>query len=265
MNYAPFQSMAAKAVTPPGYVQTFSDLNASTSASSYLGLYTLSSYSPATCASYCDNTTSCTSFNLYIERDPSQNPTANDSTAATVWGYWCPDPTSITNYKCTLWGSDIDATTATNAGGWREEFNVVIVGSNGYDKTNVTTPATISNYTAPVNCSSGAISGGQYWVGSKFYPGAYDPTVCAAYAGAQSSVNKAAAIAAGKSSYTPCNMFNAYHVYQNGAPQGTYCSLYDTSLSAKWASYKGSWSNGNYFGIRNSWTYSLTTQDTGKC
>jgi hypothetical protein len=70
------------------YQQTFKDLNAASSAQSYLGLHTLQSYDVAECAALCDAVSLCTAFNIYIERDPSQNPTANDSTAATGWGYW---------------------------------------------------------------------------------------------------------------------------------------------------------------------------------
>lgn len=72
------------------YTQVFKDLDAATSAQSYLGLYTLKEYDVAECASKCDCTELCTSFNMYAERDPSLNPTNNDSTYdpgyPTVWG-----------------------------------------------------------------------------------------------------------------------------------------------------------------------------------
>ena len=80
----------------------------------------------------------------YIERDPSLNPTKNDSTYdpgyPTVWGQDCPNPPSMTSYKCTLWGSKIDASTATNTGEKRKDFVVAITGSDGYDKTDVAPP-----------------------------------------------------------------------------------------------------------------------------
>ncbi|KAF4554973.1 Hypothetical protein D9617_3g020420 [Elsinoe fawcettii] len=265
MSYAPFQSMAANAATPSGYARTFNNANASASASSYMGLWTLKSYNPSDCAAICNNNTGCTAFNIYIERDPSLNPCKNDSTAYTPWGYWCPLPSSITNYKCTLWGSNLDASVATNAGGWRGDFNVVITGSNGYDKTNVTTPAPIATYDPPKNCSNSGINGGSYWMGSKFYAGAFNPQLCAAYANATSMTNQAAAIKAGQQYFTPCQMFNAYHIYKNNVPMGTYCSLYDAQLSTSWASVKGSWSGNNYYGVRNSWQYQLTTPHSGKC
>lgn len=286
MSYAPFQSMAKSASTPAGYVQTFQGLNAASSANSYMGLYTINKYDPSICAKWCDQTTGCTAFNIYIERDPSLNPCRNDSTDPTVWGYWCPNPSSITNYKCTMWGSNLDATTAVNQGGWRRDFNVVITGSNGYDKTNITTPVLVlppadndddgssapaaSSSTAvasassvskaastssttsaaaaatsipvvngkpstgipdpvwnqPQNCSGKAINAQNYWLGSKFINGPFDPSLCAAYAKATTAQNKQAAINAGKSRYTPCQMFNAYHIYK-GKSRYTPCQMFN--------------------------------------
>ena len=85
------------------YERNFTDLNAAVTTSNYLGYYTLESYNASACAAHCDSVSSCTAFNIYIERDPSVNPSKNDSTAPTVWGYWCPNPASTTNYKCSLW------------------------------------------------------------------------------------------------------------------------------------------------------------------
>jgi hypothetical protein len=65
-------AVAAASNVPMVYQQTFKDLNASSSANSYLGLYTLQSYDVAQCAAICDKVALCTAFNIYIERDPSQ-------------------------------------------------------------------------------------------------------------------------------------------------------------------------------------------------
>ncbi|GAM88209.1 hypothetical protein ANO11243_062400 [Dothideomycetidae sp. 11243] len=162
MSYPEFQNDAnnapvqlASSTAGQIYTEVFKDLNASVSANSYLGLYTLQSYDVAGCASYCDNTALCTAFNIYIERDPSQNPTANDTTSTlTQWGTWCPNPPAITNYKCTLWGSSISASVATNYGQWREQFEVVFVASNGYDKTNGTIPTVTVSSTTPSSTST---------------------------------------------------------------------------------------------------------------
>ncbi|KEQ69011.1 hypothetical protein M436DRAFT_30245, partial [Aureobasidium namibiae CBS 147.97] len=281
LAYAPFHSMASAAPTVVAsnngagnaYQQTFRDLNASSSANSYLGLYTLNSYSVADCAAHCDTTALCTAFNIYIERDPSQNPTKNDSTAPTVWGYWCPNPSSITNFKCTLWGSNLEAATATNQGGWREDFNVVVTGSNGYDATNTTLPPNVSSSTSssaaaatttassgptwgsPKGCGGKAINAPNYWMGSKFFPGPFNPQVCADYASYQHILNKQSAILAGKSYFTPCNSFNAYYLHKNGIPHGTYCALYDASISISYATYTGGWSGSNKYDCRQSYQY----------
>lgn len=65
----------------------------------------------------------------FAERDPTVNPSTNQSTAPTVWGRDCPNPPSMTSFKCTLWGSSIDSDDATNQGQYREEFDVVITAS----------------------------------------------------------------------------------------------------------------------------------------
>ncbi|KAF2089477.1 hypothetical protein K490DRAFT_20598, partial [Saccharata proteae CBS 121410] len=246
--YSGFHKDALNAVTPLTYVQSFRDLNASTSANSYLSLVTLQSYDTQGCSQWCDNTTLCESFNIYIERDPSLNPTEGQ----------CPDPSSITNYKCTLWGSSINATTATNQGGWRDDFQVVIVGSNGYNKINttITPPSCGSNWNSGSQCSSGgAISKPSCNVGNHFFPGPYNPTVCAAYAEAQTAKNKAAAGWWSMWMYQPCNMFNSYMVKKNGVPMGTYCSLFNTEVDHSWATYFGGVSGSDKFDIETSMTY----------
>ncbi|EME40725.1 hypothetical protein DOTSEDRAFT_157604 [Dothistroma septosporum NZE10] len=130
------------------YIQVFKDLNAATSAPSYLGLYTLQNYSAPECAAKCDCTELCTAFNIYAERDPSLNPANNDSTYnpgyQTVWGQNCPNPQSMTSYKCTLWGSHIDSSTATNTGYTTEQFQVVVTASDGYDKIDITIPTKVN-------------------------------------------------------------------------------------------------------------------------
>lgn len=285
--YKPFHSMASAAPTtisasasatasassvPQVYQQTFRDLNASSSANSYLGLYTLKTYNAAQCAALCDSTSLCTAFNIYIERDPSVNPTNNDSTAPTVWGYNCPDPASMTSYKCTLWGSNLAANTATNAGQWREQFEVVITASNGYDKTNVTFPATpIGNSTNnspwshPRNCGPKAINAPNNWMGSRFFPGPFNPQLCANLAIAQNYENKAASKSKGSHYYQPCNMFNAYYLLKDALPYGTYCALYDIDLAVSYATLAGTTILGDIFEISQSFTWTLATIDSGVC
>ena len=116
-----FQAMASAAPTPDGYEVVFINSNASLTASDYMGLYTLTSYDTLGCASLCDQASGCQAFNMYIERDPSLNASAEN----------CPNPPSTTNYKCTLWGTPISVDEATNFGQYQDSFQVVIAGSNG--------------------------------------------------------------------------------------------------------------------------------------
>lgn len=44
----------------------------------------------------------------------------------------CPNPPSIAVIKCTLWSSVVTLANATNTGQMREDFEVVVAGSNGY-------------------------------------------------------------------------------------------------------------------------------------
>ncbi|CAD0095307.1 unnamed protein product [Aureobasidium mustum] len=137
-QYTPFQSISLNNTYAPGYTNIFKNLTAAADLHEYLGMYYLDTYSPSACAQKCNTATNCTSFNIYVERDPSQNPTKNDSTAPTVWGYWCPNPPSITNYVCALWGDGMYNSSATNYGQYRGgDFEVVIVGSNGFVKNGV--------------------------------------------------------------------------------------------------------------------------------
>ncbi|KAG9794406.1 hypothetical protein KCU75_g1707, partial [Aureobasidium melanogenum] len=290
-SYAPFHSMASAAptVVPSSdktqYTQVFKDLDAAVSANSYIGLYTLTSYNAQECASKCDDTDLCTSFNIYIERDPSLAPANNDNTTYTPWETYCPNPSSITNYKCTLWGSTLSADLATNKGDYREQFQTVITGSDAYDKTNVTTPscsvpdapastsAISSSVVSPAkptgpaappaggkkptlkpgqNCGPKAISAPKYHMGSKFIPGPFNPQVCANYAIEQNTFNRNAAVKAGKHSYTPCKMFNSYFLHKDNKPFGTYCSLYGAALDhKKYATFGGSGS----YQTHQSWTF----------
>ena len=115
------QAMATTAPTPDGYEVVFVNTNASLTASDYMGLYTLTSFDTLGCASKCDQVSGCQAFNMYIERDPSLNASADN----------CPNPPSTTNYKCTLWGAPVSIAEATNFGQYQDSFQVVIAGSNG--------------------------------------------------------------------------------------------------------------------------------------
>lgn len=119
------------------YVQIWQDLDASASGDAYISLRKFQTYDAVKCAAACDQTTDCQSFNVYAERDPSLNPTDNDSSMPSVWGYDCPNPPSMTVFGCTLWGSNLTVADATNTGSMREQFRVVVTASDGYVKRSV--------------------------------------------------------------------------------------------------------------------------------
>ncbi|KAK6206887.1 hypothetical protein QIS74_13375 [Colletotrichum tabaci] len=250
LAYQEFHQDAQNAKTPAGYASTFKDLDASVNANSYLGLYTLKSYDVAQCASLCDSTKLCTGINIYVERDPSINPA----------GCTCSNPPSISNYKCTLWGSGVEQAAATNTGEGRNGFQVVIAGSNGYEKTNTTTPATPSGWTNPQNCSSVVHSHPSTCMGQNFFPGPFDASVCASYAASQNALNsKSLGIWSWASwfGYSPlrCNFFNAFMVKENGVAKGTYCSLFTQQYAPSAATYKPEFSAGITWGIESSWSF----------
>ena len=114
------QNIANGAATPQGYSLSFVDLHGSTESPTYMGLYTLEKYDTIKCQQLCDAAQYCSGINIYIERDPSVDP-----------GTGCDDPPSIANYKCTLFGAHVTEASATNLGGYRDNFHVVIAASNG--------------------------------------------------------------------------------------------------------------------------------------
>ena len=118
--------MATNAPTPDGYALVFNNTGAALQASDYIALYTLTSYDTLTCASMCDSKPSCLAFNVYLERDPTVDTNANS----------CPNPPSTTNFKCSLWGTHVYSTEATNSGQYQHSFQVVIAGSNGKSPPN---------------------------------------------------------------------------------------------------------------------------------
>ncbi|KAL2062072.1 hypothetical protein VTL71DRAFT_6338 [Oculimacula yallundae] len=119
-----FTAAAISGFAPTNYTRSFVNLQGSSQVANYLGNTLLTSYSPAQCGSFCSQTAGCVAFNTFFERDPSMDPNA----------VGCPNPSSVTNIKCVLWGNKIDSTTATNVGQNRASFQVVIAGSNGYNR-----------------------------------------------------------------------------------------------------------------------------------
>ncbi|KAG9516984.1 hypothetical protein KCV07_g6449, partial [Aureobasidium melanogenum] len=140
-----YVSQSSGAGIPSGFTETFHSLNASNSADNYMGYTLLSSYDVSSCASDCSAISGCNSFNIYFERDPSVNPDSPN----------CADPNSTINIKCVWWGGAVTAANANNFGQWRDEFQVLIAGSNGY--VNTTYAAQLAGISS-VSSSSAAAS-----------------------------------------------------------------------------------------------------------
>ncbi|KAM3081134.1 hypothetical protein ACMFMF_003051 [Clarireedia jacksonii] len=250
-KYEQFAREANDARTPLGYVNTFKNYNASVSGTTYLGLSTYTSYDVAKCGEHCNSTSLCTGFNIFVERDPSVDPSAN-----------CSNPASITNYKCTLWGSSADEKMATNHGQSRDGFKVVIAGSNGYHRP--TPPPVCPGWGPPVPCGGGtkAHSHPKSSIGEHFFPGPFNPAYCSAFAAEQNKKN-ADKISSWKpkrrNSVNPykCTFFNAYILKKNGQPLGTYCSLFTKSYPGSAAKYNPGKQGQNWWDIESSWSYDL--------
>lgn len=201
LSFSTFQEFSAGATEPQGYTKSFQNKQASVSGNTYMGLKTLASYDTIECAQFCDATYGCRGFNIYFERDPSVNPA--DA---------CPNPPSITNVKCTLWGAGVTPESATNDGQWRgpmdvngQAFHVVIAGSSGYNKN--APPPSLPGFTGPVQLG-GAINapldtnnGADTYIGMKYFNAPYDPLVCAAACEAQTDYNRRTA---SNGVYKPC-------------------------------------------------------------
>ncbi|KAA6416331.1 MAG: hypothetical protein FRX48_01051 [Lasallia pustulata] len=244
-----YDQIASAAPVPQGYNLVFASLNGSCNANTYLGLTTLQSYDTIKCQQLCDTAPLCTAFNIYMERDPSVNPNATMG---------CPNPPSIVNYKCTLWGAGVTVQSASNTGQWRTQFQVAIRGSNGYVK-NAPPPAQ-TNFTGPVEFG-GAINAPSSYMGVKYFSGPYDVFQCAAACQANTAYDHRHPKSDG--SYSACNFFNSYVLSINNVPQGTYCSLYtqpwDKTYSTNYGQYRGS----DYYSVSMSYGYTLAPQDQG--
>ncbi|KAL8881751.1 MAG: hypothetical protein Q9192_007727 [Flavoplaca navasiana] len=243
-----FSTMANDAPTPQGYALSFSNKQASVSLNSYLGLYTLKSYDPIKCQQLCDAANLCSGFNIFYERNPTLAPAEA-----------CPKPASLTNIKCTLWGSPVTPESAKNKGQYRRDFQVVIAGSNGYTKNNP--PEAQPGFTGPV-ALGGAINAPNSYIGQKYFPGVYDAGLCAGACQANTAYNRRHPRADG--TYDACNFYNVYLLSKNNQPEGTYCSLYTKAWEKKYSTNFGQYRGSDYYSVSSSYAYTLAPLDPGR-
>lgn len=211
--------------TPIGYHNTFRNLQGSCSTSGYLGYTALDSYDAEECASRCADITGCIGFNIFFERDPSVEP-----------GDGCPNPASTNVIKCSFWGGNVSPSCATNTGQWRDQFQVVIAGSNGYMTSDV---PPLEGYTgtylgdASINAPLGCNDQDTY-IGFKiFTDGPFNPGLCASACEAQNEYNRAHPPASGEPMI--CRFFNTYMLAENGDPRGQICAMYSNTWDSSYA------------------------------
>ncbi|KAF3920984.1 hypothetical protein ABW20_dc0103641 [Dactylellina cionopaga] len=244
---------ATNPATIGAYTKAFDGLKGSVNQIGYRGLTTISSYSIANCKTLCDNKAQCLGFNLYVERDPSLDP-----------GVGCPNPSPITNYKCTLWSFPFLAGAADNTGETRKDFKVVIAASVGYVKPYVA--SNLANFTSAGTNLYGSINapllnGDNTYLGVKTYPTQdvnvdyFEPAVCAAACDAQSAYNSRHHENT-PCSYKACNFFDTYVVLKDGKAQGLTCTLYSVTWDDSYAVNGGQTRSDGVYKVASSYTYS---------
>lgn len=257
-NYQPFIAAAFSAPIPAGYSLNFTNLQASTSTTSYLGYTTLNSYDTKSCASKCNAITGCAAFNLYFERDPSLDPNEQS----------CPNPPSVTNIKCVFWGVPVSKSTATNVGQYRDEFHVVIAGSNGYNA--IPTPPSIPGFTSgqafsgQLNIPLDPTTNSNTYIGAKFFSFGTSTTqtqyfsteICVRACADQTTYNFAYPTSSGHP--TVCNQVVGHSLSKNGVPYGMYCAFYSESWDSSYGTTTfvqkagDSWAVGSVYSYINS-------------
>ncbi|OBT98900.1 hypothetical protein VE01_02394 [Pseudogymnoascus verrucosus] len=246
LAYASFASSASGAPTPPGYTNTFTNLQASVNAYGYMGYTTLNTYDTSQCAAQCSQMDSCYGFNIFFERDPSVEA-----------GTGCMDPPSTTVIKCSFWGGYVAAENALNTGQWRSDFHVVIAGSNGYMTTE--SPA-VEGFTvqslgnnainAPLDCN-----GNDTYMGSRMYTtSTFDPNLCAQTCASTNEFDIAHPPADGVPMI--CKFFVTYLLSKNGAPQGQYCAMYTQPWDLSYATNNGQWNGDDHYTVTYGFSYS---------
>lgn len=244
-----FAATASAAPIPSGYTQTYENLEGSSNAYGYMGFTTMDSYDTEACASKCDAITGCIGINVFFERDPSVEP-----------GDGCENPSSTTVIKCVFWGGYLSAAGAQNTGQWRDDFQVVIAGSNAYMSNAV---KTIDGFTgtalgnaainAPLDCN-----GAYTYMGVKTFSNSYfDPSLCAAACVTQNEYN---------TEHPPadrapdlCKFFTTYMISKNGQPQGQFCAMYTETWGTEYAVNVGQWAGDDHYTVEYGFSYYNTT------
>ncbi|KAK4624866.1 uncharacterized protein CLAFUR5_05412 [Fulvia fulva] len=247
---------SSNATEVSGYTTAYFNRNGSSEGVyGYMGYSVLDTYNPSQCAERCNANKGCSSFNIYYERDPSVTPKDG-----------CSNPPSTVVIKCVYYGGPVTPQSATNVGQYQGDFHVVIAGSNGYVRKSIATPDGYSGLTAlgngaiqaPLDCN-----GKDTYMGVKIFQGKpFDTGLCAAACTAQSKYNREHP---GKNGYfQTCQFFNTYVLYNGTTAVGQYCSLYNETWPASFATNVGQWRGKDYFSIGYSYSFSNSTGGVDK-
>lgn len=145
-----------------------------------------------------------------------------------------------------------------NDGQWRQDFHVVIAGSNGYVSTLVDdVPGYSKQYygkaaiNAPLDCNQH-----DSYMGYKLFNDGkpFDVARCAAACEAESQWN-----IQHLGGRMLCRFFNTYVLNKNGVPQGQYCSMYNETWSGAYATNDGQYRGDDHYTISYSIGYSNVT------
>ncbi|KAF2194549.1 hypothetical protein K469DRAFT_546703, partial [Zopfia rhizophila CBS 207.26] len=245
-----YDNLATGASTPSNYRLAFQNYNASVSLPDYYGVYKLYDYAPQQCAQLCDDHFSCKAFNIFVERDPTQDPGAD-----------CPNPAATANYFCTLWGSPVSGDDATNDG--QEQGPPDLDGQNFVIKKYLT-PANITGYTGPVKLPAAINSTNVFYteenqkigvfIGMRLFKGDYNPELCSNLCDTKTSLR-----------FTACNYINIYLATTNNIDTGMFCGLYSSSIPSSLATvYESEDGNGTPYKVSNSWAFTRNLSESGE-
>ncbi|CAO2652536.1 Nn.00g008190.m01.CDS01 [Neocucurbitaria sp. VM-36] len=123
LNFPAFEDMSLHAPTPTNWTRAFVAEKGSSLAVTYIGYSELEWYDTNNCSAQCDKVDRCKAFNIYFERTPTLH-----------LAYECQDAPSSTVIKCVFWGEKLYDTDVRNWGRRDWKFDVVLAGSNGYNR-----------------------------------------------------------------------------------------------------------------------------------
>jgi hypothetical protein len=160
----------------------------------------------------------------------------------------------LTRIKCAFFGTRITTSDATNTGQWQSQFQVVIAGSNTYNKP----PSAIDGFTGPVFLDNACIMSptvDNTYMRVQTFPQTqpYDPSVCAA------ACKEMTAYAGRHGSTRFCKFFDAYILYKNGANGVFTCTYYTQAYGPDFAKNKGQYRGTDHYTIGYSFTYTVNS------